>query len=345
MKKYLSISVIIILMVFACKKKEVITRNYQNKPGNPYDSIDYGNNNPAPVEIDSNTILGIHTYIFQPRCAQPACHDGAFEPDFRTVQSAYNTLVYQQVYKNSNDSDFTYRVLPGDTAASWLHERITTNDPVLGRMPLYDKPLTPSELKSIEDWILDGAKDIFGNNPALPNTQGTCVGYLVFDTDSSGPRLDTIRDFIALPFKVPENTDLNMWFTILDADEDGNGDPDLPIKVPGVSNGNTFGQCKIRMALKPTNFDKGPAFYKEYSLTSLNITNSWLFGPGSFVAPAPGTGFYFHNIDIPTNDYKKGDIVYFRLIIDDNDGHSEPVVFPNIGSPYYLQSMFAFEII
>jgi hypothetical protein len=32
-------------------------------------------------------------------------------------------------------------------------------------------------------------------------------------------------------------------------------------------------------------------------------------------------------------------------MIDDNDNHPKPVEFPNIGSQFYLQSMFAFEII
>ena len=51
------------------------------EPGpNPWDDL---NNNE-----DSTALTGfadIHKNILEPKCANPACHDGTFEPDFRTI--------------------------------------------------------------------------------------------------------------------------------------------------------------------------------------------------------------------------------------------------------------------
>src|SRR5688572_4080833 len=127
-----------LLMCWSACKEEVITGTVSDLPFNPYDSIDYGTGGSNPVIIDSSSFLGIHTFILSKKCAVPACHGGSFEPDYRTIESSYNTLVYHPVVKNNATNDFTYRVVPFDTGASWLHERITTTDPVLGRMPLYD---------------------------------------------------------------------------------------------------------------------------------------------------------------------------------------------------------------
>ncbi|MEM6347295.1 MAG: hypothetical protein AAF927_25620, partial [Bacteroidota bacterium] len=64
-------------------------------PPNPFDEIVYPEP-PAPLpEPDSSSIVGLHKFIFSQSCAVPGCHDGAFEPDFRTVQSTYSTLVFQ----------------------------------------------------------------------------------------------------------------------------------------------------------------------------------------------------------------------------------------------------------
>ena len=90
------LSVIIAVAFFACKED----RSYvpAEDPANPFDTVTYST--PIPnVPIDSQSFLGLHQYIFSTTCAVPGCHDGAFEPDFRTVQSAYNTLVLHRVEK------------------------------------------------------------------------------------------------------------------------------------------------------------------------------------------------------------------------------------------------------
>ena len=71
---------VIILLVSSCKKDDA--------PENPYDNIDYSNNSGNDTVLDPASIAGLHKNIFVKRCANPGCHDGTFEPDFRTVQSA-----------------------------------------------------------------------------------------------------------------------------------------------------------------------------------------------------------------------------------------------------------------
>ncbi len=121
------------------------------------------------LSLKESQFFKIYEKIFQPSCAIAGCHNGEFEPNFTSLQSSYNTLVYHPVIKNNRKDAFKYRVVPGDTAASVLFERITNccfvdvND----RMPFYDKDgLSQEEISLIADWIKNGAKDIFGDSPS-----------------------------------------------------------------------------------------------------------------------------------------------------------------------------------
>lgn len=116
----------------------------------------------------------IHSKIFIPKCANSACHGGAFEPNLSTPFSAFNTLVFHPVTKNNAEQKFTYRVIPYDTTQSVLHERITNccfvnkND----RMPQsrIGGSLPQSEIDLINKWILSGAPDIMGNIAEKPES-------------------------------------------------------------------------------------------------------------------------------------------------------------------------------
>ena len=159
----------VLALVFSCKKE--ITRIEPELSDNPFDNNNNSNNNNVGGVVDSSSIVGIHKYILTTRCALSGCHDGTFEPDYRTVQSSYSTLVYHPIVKNNATEDFSYRVVPFDTAASVLYERITnccfvnTND----RMPQdgTTNNLLPQEnIDAIAKWIMNGAKDIFDNTPS-----------------------------------------------------------------------------------------------------------------------------------------------------------------------------------
>lgn len=167
------------VLFIGCDKETVI-------PPNPYDDIVYPTP-PAPIDtLDPNTIVALHRDILHPRCAVPGCHDGAFEPDFRTVQSSSSTLVYAPIIKNNADSTFTYRVVPNDTAQSVLHERITNccfvnpND----RMPQDNigVPLESEYVTRIENWIMDGARNMFGEVAQYPNQAPQISYFAAVDT-------------------------------------------------------------------------------------------------------------------------------------------------------------------
>ncbi|HIF14117.1 MAG TPA: hypothetical protein EYQ86_01765, partial [Bacteroidetes bacterium] len=114
-RKKINITLLLILSLivfFACNKTEkIIERNYTGLPtSNPYDEIEYDDSLIQSITLDSFSIAGLHSYIFEVKCADPACHDGSFDPDFRSIQSTYNTLVYQEVIKKLNPWEF--RVVP-----------------------------------------------------------------------------------------------------------------------------------------------------------------------------------------------------------------------------------------
>ncbi|MCS7084485.1 MAG: hypothetical protein RMM53_00320 [Bacteroidia bacterium] len=195
-----------------CQKKD-------DAPPNPFDAYKRGG---GKIEIDppdSASLVGLHTYIFSRSCAQPACHDGSFEPDFRTVQSTYSTLVFQPVVKNNSQRSFQYRVVPGNVEKSWLYERVVTDDGVLGRMPLYDRPLDESQLRALRRWIAAGAPDMFGNPARSPNRLPDFKGYAAFLYWEGlyEWRCDTARGGNpGAPFYVRKGWPVEFWFEVED---------------------------------------------------------------------------------------------------------------------------------
>ena len=167
------------VLFIGCDKDTVI-------PPNPYDDIVYPTP-PAPIDtLDPNTIVALHRDILRPRCSVPGCHDGNFEPDFRTVQSAFSTLVYAPIIKNNADSTFIYRVVPNDTTQSVLHERLTNCCFVNpdDRMPQDNigVPLQSEYITRIENWIMDGARNMFGEVAQYPNQAPQISYFAAVDT-------------------------------------------------------------------------------------------------------------------------------------------------------------------
>ena len=141
-------------------------------PENPYDNL------PPVVETEGFTVPSLpegnfawlHQQVFAPTCANSGCHDGTFEPDFRTVGSSWNTLVNHPVIANDAEMSFNRRVVPGSISSSFLYERLTVDIPnTSGMMPLeVDEDSDFEErreeyLDAIAQWIQAGAPDINGN--------------------------------------------------------------------------------------------------------------------------------------------------------------------------------------
>lgn len=199
----------VVLLLVAC---------YKEVPDEQPDPFAGQNGNVDPNNKDSldpTSFAGLHKQIFSVRCAVPLCHDGSFEPDFRSIESAYQNLVYHPVVKNDAQSSFTYRVIPHNVDKSWLIERLTTDDPVLGRMPLYADPLTETQLNNIKAWINAGCKDVAGNPAVYPNLQPQVLTR--FALDSLNQRLDTNFDGrFPAPFIVPPGISFTLGVQVSD---------------------------------------------------------------------------------------------------------------------------------
>lgn len=143
-----------------------------NEPSNPYNQKDtdvYKGIDGLDTVPDPESLAGLHKNIFKPTCANSGCHDGNFEPDFRTINSTYNTLVNQPVIKNDELNPLTARVTPGNVATSMIIKRLTEDlNNNSGIMPLVTEPNSDWKAKkdeyigNIKKWIENGAPDING---------------------------------------------------------------------------------------------------------------------------------------------------------------------------------------
>lgn len=165
-------------------------------PINPYDQLE-----PPAEQIDlavpplpEDNFAWLHQQVFAPTCANSGCHDGTFEPDFRTVGSSWNTLVNHPVIANDAAMSFSRRVVPGNVGASFLHERLTAEIPnTSGMMPLeVDEESDYNErrdeyIEAIATWIAAGAPDVNGN--AAPSDGSSLPpqihGFGAFPADGS----------------------------------------------------------------------------------------------------------------------------------------------------------------
>ena len=141
---------------------------------NPYDSQVPENGDHEvgtdTIDLDPLTIQGLHNNIFKPTCANSGCHDGNFEPDFRTVESSYNSLVNQPIIKNDEMDPLTARVIPGNSDRSMIIRRLMIDlNMNSGVMPLALEPNSDwvdkkdEYIQNIRDWIDAGATDINGD--------------------------------------------------------------------------------------------------------------------------------------------------------------------------------------
>jgi hypothetical protein len=138
-----------------------------------------------------------------------------------------------------------------------------------------------------------------------------------YDSDTSGLKLDTIRNTAIEPMMVPPGVDtLHFWFGLYD-------DVDLP---PFLS------YNKVKISEYPTNFSGAPEFNLVPTITPL--WDSSVFG-----GPLP----FFHYCNIPTAGLIPGRIYYIRVYVKDSH-HTQPTEIPEDGSQLYLFTYFAFML-
>ncbi len=312
-KSFFLLIAIAMILFHSCGKNS--EAEIQVPPFNPFDTITYNQDIVPTAPPDSFTFAGIHQYILTVKCAVNGCHDGTFEPDYRTVQSAYNTLVLTPVLRNTEDSLFSYRVVPNDTTQSWLWYRLTTNDATLGRMPLYDT-LFPAQREKISKWIMDGAPDMFGNSPTIPNYQPALYGLVAYLPDQGDFRVDTLRGGITThPFMVTQNTNVKIWIGIYD-------DITLPFQ---------FTYNKVKFSTDPFNWEDA----LEVPLQSQIIPHIEQL----FAIDLP----FYLCCTVNTSAFELNDIVYMRVYVQDAD-HTTPTEIPEDGSQIYIQTYCSFIV-
>ena len=292
-----------LLVLASCKKDDPL-------PPNPYDDVDYTDPGDGPYIPDPNGIVGIYENILRVKCANPGCHDGHFEPDFRSVQSAWSTMAFHRIVKNTADSAYTFRVVPGDTANSMLWRRITRGDAQLQQMPATGNYVTATERQQIMNWIMGGAKDMFGNAPRLPNSEPTILGFLAYNSsftvqlDVTENRLDSIP---YSPFKIPDNTSFNMVFLV---EDDSTATQNLLVN-------------QLKLSLQPDNF---------VGAATVNAFNVTLGGFNVWVAP------------VNTAAYTPGDTVFMRYYVNDGD-HAFNTEFPRTDLPFPYKTYASFFVL
>jgi len=311
MKKIIYFSLMIVILVTGCEKD----------PANPYKDIKPpGIDTTALYKPDPKSFEGLHAYIFKPTCANSGCHDGTFEPDFRTISSSYNTLVYQPIIKNDPQNAYQYRVKPGSINESVLYNRLTEDiDGQSGIMPLVLEPSSdwPSKkleyIANIKAWIENGAKDIFGNSPSLSNIVPQMQGVLGktsiwVDRNDSGQGALRVKD-----------TDNSLEFYFAFSDD----------KTPS----NQLSNAKIK-------FSKNPDDFKNASSFPLQLLGTPMVNIGYYGNQVD----YYHKFTINPKDYAKlGETVYFRVYVTDGDGVETEI--PTNDGAYYIKNYFSFNII
>lgn len=298
--------------MFSCKKEYV----------NPYDQVEVKDPvDTLDIELTPTSIAGLHANIFAPTCANSGCHDGTFEPDYRTIESTYNTLVYQPIIKNDPNGTYEYRVLPGNAEGSQLMARLTFDiDDNSGIMPLVIEPESdwPDKkqeyIQNIRDWINDGAKDILGNSPGLSNNSLPQMEGVVGRGENWLGREDGGQGALRFPKTWDE---IELFFSFSDDDTDP----------------SQFGNNKIQLSRTADGF----ASIAEFNLEVLS-------------SPISRTGYYgeevnyTHRAVFNPNDFAElEEIIYFRVYVSDS---GNPVTeIPAEGGAFYIKDYFSFTII
>lgn len=297
------------MLLFTCKK--------QKTPENPFDdpSLQAPNTgsaySPGPESFEY-----LYHNVFNPTCANSNCHDGTFQPDFRTISSSYNSLVYAPIILNPVGSPYNYRVLPGNANLSMLKHRLTQMPGAgpgtlgQGRMPFVDTNYLYSSagsgyVQKIIDWINNGAKDIYGNAPTLGNKNPNTLGFQICNAGSLTAK--TRNKYFEIS---KSNGPIDFWFYITD---DATAPADMTLAEVKLSKYKYDFSAATTLPLSYV--ASGPS-YKEMTSPS-NVTYSYKLNNYNLSAVQPDTGY-----------------IFVRTYFKDLD-HAVPAETPNNGSVYY----------
>ncbi len=338
--KFFFFIIIVLLSFTSCKDKLVeIDIEDPNVPTNPFDTVNYDPVVFLSQTLDSTTFPGIHHYILSESCNRPGCHDGTFEPDFRTVQSSYNTLVKHEINKNYPVDPIPYRITPGEPESSMMWRRITEhNPPNFELMPSSGDPLPARQLEIIENWILAGAPDLFGNLSDEVNLSPVSTGLVAFLPESNDERVDDNRNSTYKPFTAPFGENIELWFGVVDDVNLIDLQEDVFNALGNLKEGNTLSYNKMMLSDNPYNFNNAVEF-------DLDVSPFPEFYTSFYSDPFPLQIPYYQNITFNPADhgFEQGDLVFMRFYVQDND-HPTPTEIPTTSSQQFLQTYFSFYI-
>ncbi len=312
MKKLLPYFVILVFASTGCTPD---VENPFDDPDNlpPEDSTAFDN-------IDPTSFVGLHQNIFKPTCANSGCHDGTFEPDFRTIESSYNTLVYHDVVKNNPAGTYEYRVKPGSLSESIMWLRLNEDiDQVSGIMPLdafYDPESEwnankAEHLGNISAWIMGGALDMFGNAPGS-NDQQPGIAGLYAEADGNPCE---INDRINVP---TGSQNVSVWFALHDLE--------TPI-------GN-LEYNKVKMSGRISFEDTTATWHDLQMLGSPETHPSFLNEPTDFQ----------HKLTFNASTFPSDSTFYMRVYVKD-PLQPDTTMIPQDGSQIYIKKKFSWHFV
>lgn len=174
-----------VLILPSCKKQDDV---------NPYNQLISDDNQTTEPVLTEGSFGWLHQKVFKPTCANSGCHDGNFEPDFRTIESSYNTLVNQPIIKNNPQNQFSLRVIPGNANQSVLVERMINDiDGISGIMPLSVDSASDwlskkdEYINHIKNWINTGALNAYGQAPNQVSAPPVSLGMAIKLPNSNNP--------------------------------------------------------------------------------------------------------------------------------------------------------------
>ena len=296
-----------LLLLAACQKE---------KAPNPFDG-QVTNQDTVRLNVvdpEPNSIAGIYQNVFQPTCSNIGCHDGTFEPDFRTMESAYNTLVFQTPIKN--DGNYSYRVHPGNPQKSAIMARLENR--LKPFMPIQIEPDSdwPEKgdgyIENIRNWISAGAPDITGVIRTKPYPSPVLQGAMAKDRDSIILRENGFGTILI--DRSDENTNLYFAFN----------HPTMDVR--------DFTYNKIAFSPDPERFDSA-------SIYPLTIMGSSVSGYSLYGDPIP----YTHKFDLQQATDLDSTINqwYFRVYVQDEQNPVTEI--PTINGIYYIKKYMSFK--
>ena len=301
----ISISLITICIYLESCSKEALPINQFGPNQQDTNKLDTNN-------YDPYSIFSIHKDVLKPTCANSGCHDGNFEPDFRTVESSYFGLINVTPIKSNVSGGFPFRVVPGDASKSMLLQRMTIDlNGNSGIMPLALEPKSTynqhkSEyLQRITKWINDGAKDLAGNLPTAPNFPPNIQGVVFIQGNNilARPGLYEAANATA-------GINTTVYFSLSDDKIDQ----------------SQLKNCTINVSANPDSFN----VVNEKSLNA---------GPEKFMNDLNGKLVkYWYNYELQTSATISLDVLWIRITVTDD---VQTVQLPNENSMFPIKKYFA----